>query len=83
MKRMDGNTLHWAAMRGTAAATIAVLLDAGADPNVKSKDGDTPLHWAARSSDTAGLAALLAAGADPNAETTKKGSSQGLFVELP
>ena len=69
IKRMDGNTaLHWAAMRGTAAAAIAVLLDAGADPNVKSKDGDTPLHWAAERGDTAGLAALLAAGADPNVQ---------------
>ncbi|HYI13299.1 MAG TPA: ankyrin repeat domain-containing protein [Thermoanaerobaculia bacterium] len=53
-----------------AAASVTILIGAGADPNavVKLPTGDgaveTPLHWAASSDDVAVLDALLDGGAD-------------------
>lgn len=52
------------------AATIAALVDAGANPNVRffgGFHGETPLHWAASSDDVDALNALLDAGADIDA----------------
>jgi hypothetical protein len=46
------------------AATIAWLIDAGADPNAVDMDGVTPLHRAVRTRSAAAVAALLAGGAD-------------------
>jgi ankyrin repeat protein len=42
---------------------VKVLLDAGADPNVKAPDGSTPLHQAVRAKQVAIIRALVAAGA--------------------
>lgn len=49
-----------------AAATIAILLAAGADANARfvGKHAETPLHWAASSDDVAALDALLDGSAD-------------------
>lgn len=61
----DGMTaLHWAAERGDAAMTTA-LLKAGAKVTPTTRNGGyTPLHIAARSGNGAVVQALLAAGAD-------------------
>jgi uncharacterized protein len=57
----------WPGHYPAAAATVAALVAAGADPNARFKGGphtETPLHWAASSDDVAVLDALLDAGAD-------------------
>lgn len=45
---------------------VAVLIDAGADPNIGTtpKPSETPLHWAASSDDADVAAALIDGGAD-------------------
>ena len=64
----QGTPLHEAARQGDADA-ITVLINAGADPNVKdAQDGGIPLHEAALRGHTEAIAALLDAGADTNAK---------------
>jgi ankyrin repeat protein len=46
---------------------VRLLVDAGADPNVRQAGEETPLHWAASSDDWHVAAALIDAGADLNA----------------
>ncbi|WP_433288862.1 ankyrin repeat domain-containing protein [Pseudonocardia sp. CA-142604] len=52
------------------AATVAALVDAGADVNARfvGPHAETPLHWAASCDDVEVLDALLDAGADINAD---------------
>lgn len=78
----DGMTaLHWAAERGDAAMTAA-LLRAGAKTNgVTVNGGYTPLHIAARSGSAEVVKALLAAGADPKAVTTTGATPMHLAAE--
>ena len=52
--------------REATAAKIVACLDAGADPNVRSRFDGTPLQEALNRGDPAIIEALLAAGADPN-----------------
>jgi ankyrin repeat protein len=47
--------------------TLAVLLDAGADPNARNRWDETALHGAAPGNKCESVRLLLAAGADPNA----------------
>jgi uncharacterized protein len=56
-----------AASAGSHAAIVAMLLEAGANPNARQRHGFTPLHSAAQNGDVASVEALLAAGADPTA----------------
>ena len=67
----DGMTaLHWAARHGDAEV-VALLLDAGADSERRTRlGGHTPLHVASRSAHAAAVRALLAAAADADAVTT-------------
>jgi uncharacterized protein len=68
----DGFTaLHLACFFGGAPA-VAVLLEAGADPNPASDNPMrvAPLHSAAAARDREAVRLLLAAGADPNARQT-------------
>jgi ankyrin repeat protein len=81
--RRGAEPLHYAAdgMPGAStwnpdaqAATIAILIAAGADPNAADNGGVMPLHRAVRTRCAAALKALLAGGADANVRN-KSGSS--------
>jgi ankyrin repeat protein len=67
---MSRTLLHvatdWPGHFPNVAATIAALVEAGADPNARftGPHAETPLHWAASSDDVAALDALLDAGAE-------------------
>jgi ankyrin repeat protein len=59
----------WPGHFPNGAATIAVLVGAGADVNARfvGSHSETPLHWAASSGDVEAIDALLDAGADIDA----------------
>lgn len=67
---MSRTLLHvatdWPGRFPHGAATVAALIEAGADVNARFRGphAETPLHWAASSNDVAVLVALLDAGAD-------------------
>jgi uncharacterized protein len=63
---MTGTALH-AAASGQHAGVIKLLLDAGAEPNVRQSGGWTPLHAAVMNGDEVSERLLLDAGADPTA----------------
>lgn len=67
----SGTPLHaatdWPGFFPNAAEIVAVLIDAGADPNAAidgSRHAETPLHWAASSDDVDVARALIDAGAN-------------------
>lgn len=64
-----GMTALMLAARDSDAATVAALLEAGADPNATTTSGLTPLMLAAPRAQTGSVVALLGAGADPTART--------------
>jgi ankyrin repeat protein len=67
----DGMTaLHWAAERGDAAMTNALLAAKASVKATTSIGAYTPLHIAAKSGNPAVVTALLKAGADAKAATT-------------
>jgi ankyrin repeat protein len=61
------------------AATIALLLASGADPNATDKNDVTALHRAVRTRCAAAVAALLGAGADPR-RTNGNGSTPAMLA---
>jgi ankyrin repeat protein len=71
---MSRTLLHvatdWPGHFPNGAATVAVLVEAGADVNARFRGphAETPLHWAASSNDIEVLDALLDAGADIDAD---------------
>lgn len=70
---MTGTAMHSAVSR-LHADVVRILLDAGANPNVRQSAGWTPLHAAAMNGDLASVDLLLASGADPSA-TNEEGRS--------
>ena len=64
----DVTPLHSACASGERESA-RILLDAGADPNVRQQGGFTPLHAAAQNGDEELARLLLARGADPDAAT--------------
>lgn len=70
---MTGTALHSAVSR-LQADVARILLEAGANPDVRQSAGWTPLHAAAMNGDLASVELLLAAGADP-AATNEEGRS--------
>ena len=88
--RRGQEPLHYAAVGGPGsrtwnppaqAATIAFLIEAGADPNTADMDGATPLHRAVRTRCAEAVRTLLAHGADP-ARKNKSGSTPALLAGL-
>jgi uncharacterized protein len=71
---MSRTLLHvvtdWPGHFPRGAATVAILIEAGADVNARFRGphAETPLHWAASSNDVDVLDALLDAGADIDAD---------------
>jgi ankyrin repeat protein len=71
---MSRTLLHvatdWPGHFPNGAATVAALIEAGADVNARFRGphAETPLHWAASSNDVEVLDALLDAGADIEAD---------------
>lgn len=57
--------LHWFCRKGHTEA-VSLLVEAGADVNVKDDDGKTPLYFAAAGGQLDTVAYLLANGADTN-----------------
>ena len=72
--------LHHAARSSGAAGLVAILLDAGADPNATARFGLTPLRETALNNDVAAARLLLDAGADPRATTPDGRSALDLAV---
>jgi hypothetical protein len=62
-------------------ATVACLIDAGADPNAVDKGGVTPLHRAVRTRCTGAVRALLEGGADAR-RRNKNGSTPMLLATI-
>jgi uncharacterized protein len=62
---MTGTALHSAAA-ASHADIVRMLVDAGAEPNLRQSGGATPLHAAAANADIASVEALLDGGADPS-----------------
>ena len=64
----DVTPLHSACASGERESA-RILLEAGAEPNVRQRDSFTPLHAAAQHGDEELARLLLARGADPEART--------------
>ena len=56
------HAVHWQALHWAAAVNaeepIRVLLEHGAEPNVRTRRGEAPLHWAAKSDAARAVRAL-------------------------
>ncbi|GLI57146.1 hypothetical protein PM10SUCC1_26600 [Propionigenium maris DSM 9537] len=61
---IDGNTLLHVATKIGSLGGVEILLDFGADVNLKNNVGDTPLHLAARGNDRDMFQLLLEGGGD-------------------
>jgi ankyrin repeat protein len=70
---MTGTALHSAASR-LQSGVVRILLESGANPDVRQSAGWTPLHAAAMNGDLTSVELLLAASADPHA-TNDEGRS--------
>src|SRR5215831_3822266 len=71
--------MHAALLGGTGV--MQILLDAGADPNVKNHRNATPLHWAV--TDINAVKLLLKNGADPNVKSVEGRTPLMLAAQQP
>jgi ankyrin repeat protein len=84
--RRGAQPLHYAADANAGnptaqAATIACLIQAGADPGATDKSGVTPLHRAVRTRCAAAVEALLAGGAAPRGKNASGSTPLHLAVQ--
>ena len=77
---MTGTALHSGVSR-LESEVVRVLLDAGANPDVRQSGGWTPLHAAAKNGDLVSVELLLAAGADAAARNDEGRSVEDLAIE--
>jgi ankyrin repeat protein len=77
---MTGTALHSAVSR-LQSDVVRILLEAGANPDVRQSAGWTPLHAAAMNGDLASIELLLGAGADPTAANDEGRSVADLAKE--
>jgi ankyrin repeat protein len=77
---MTGTAMHSAVSR-SHGDVVRILLDAGADPNVRQSAGWTPLHSSAANGDLTSVRLLLDAGADPAAVNDEGRSVMDLAEE--
>lgn len=66
----DNSGLHWAARLGLAEMA-RLLIDNGADLNIRNDEGFTPLHWAAGEGQKELVVILIVHGADVNARNKR------------
>ena len=66
----DNAGLHWAASLGLAEMA-RLLIDNGADLNIRNEEGNTPLHWAAGEGQKELVVILIVHGADVNAHNKR------------
>jgi uncharacterized protein len=77
---MTGTAMHSAVSR-LHGDIVRLLLEAGANPNVRQSAGWTPLHAAAMNGDLTSVELLLASGADPTASNEEGRSVADLANE--
>jgi uncharacterized protein len=77
---MTGTAMHSAVSR-LQSDVVRILLEAGANPNVRQSAGWTPLHAAAMNGDVISVELLLASGADPTATNDEGRSVVDLATE--
>lgn len=73
--------LHIAACRRSEAAFVALLLEKGANIDVKDKQGYTALHWAAKSGHTMVIRVLAEHKAELHAKCNKGGTALYYAIE--
>jgi len=72
--------LHQAASQGHVEI-VKLLIEKGADPNIKQESGVAPLAWAAYAGHTEAMEVLLAHGANPIAKATMELAARGGHIE--
>ena len=78
--QVDGTTaLHWA-VQADDAATVDLLIRAGATVSAANRDGATPLQLAAIIGNPAMIEKLIKAGADPNASLSPTNDTALMFA---
>jgi ankyrin repeat protein len=70
----NSTAIHTAAFHG-ADAILKVLIEAGANPNLKNRDGFAPIHWAASQGHIKTCEILIRNKADINAKTSAGGTA--------